>query len=159
MPFKIFNIAVPNDGREEEELNRFLLTHRVLTVQAQWVTRGEVPYQVFTVEYAAGKAAQAGLATPPPSQADARVDYQKLLPPAAFEKFCRLREERRRISEAEAVKPFVVFTNAQLAAMAQLETVTLETLRAIEGVGEARMEKYGKTMVAVLSEEKREAAE
>ena len=135
MPYKIFTIPIPPSGGEDEDLNG----------------DATVPYQVFTVEFIAGKEPQTGLTTPPSSEATARVDYREKLAPDQFALYCRLRDLRRAIAEEESVKPFVVFTNAQLAAFAQTRPTTLAALREVEGVGEARAEKYGIRVLAVLA--------
>ena len=157
MPYKIFSIPIPPGGGEDEELNRFLATHRVAAVRTQWVSRTSgdetIPYQVFTVEFVAGKEPQGGLATPPSSEATARVDYREKLTPEQFALYCRLRDLRKVIAEEESVKPFVVFTNAQLAAFAQTKPATLAALRETEGVGEARAEKYGARMLAAIADD------
>ena len=46
---------------------------------------------------------------------------------------------------------FAVFSNAQLAAMAQQRCRTAADLGAIDGVGEARVERYGDAMLAILN--------
>lgn len=154
--FKVFNIAIPNDGTEEAELNRFLSSHRIVAVRTQWVSSGDVPYEVFTVEYAGGSK-EGG--TSPSVSADAvawdsrppeRVDYRKVLDPEQFIRYCRMRDARKKIAEAEAVKAFVVFTNEQLAAIAQLEHPTLADLKKIGGIGQGRVDKYGAQIIAAM---------
>lgn len=145
--YRVFNIAIPNDGSEEAELNRFLSSHRVVSVRTQWVTNGDVPYEVFTVEYSGSAALVAAANGGPPSSAvasdNARTDYRKLLTPEQFVRYCKMRDERKKIADEEAVKAFVVFTNEQLAEIAKMENATLADLKKIDGIGEARVGKYG----------------
>ena len=49
--------------------------------------------------------------------------------------------------------PYLVFTNAQLAEMATSRADSLAALGRIDGVGEARIKKYGQRMLAVLAKE------
>jgi superfamily II DNA helicase RecQ len=148
MPYKIFCRAIPTDDGTEEELNRFLAGHRVAGVQTQWVSREGVPYLVFAVEYTQQRE---GFRPPPDTGPQAeRIDYQKVLGPEEFKRFHALREARRKLAEAEGVKPFVVFTNAQLAAMVTSGADSLAALGRIEGVGEARVQKYGAQVLAAL---------
>ncbi len=155
---RVFNIAIPNNGTEEAELNRFLVSHRIVSVRTQWVTSGETPYEVFTVEYVGGVKTGG-----PPSSAAVdmaaedsrppnRPDYRKLLTQEQFVRYCKMRDERKRIAEEEAVKAFVVFTNEQLAAIARMESPTLAGLREVDGIGEARAKKYGARIIAALEE-------
>lgn len=146
---RIFAIAIPNDGATEEELNRFLVSHRIVSVRTQWVMRGDVPYEVFTVEYA-GTAAIEGnrlQSTAIENSGTARPDYRKLLTQEQFVRYCKMRDERKKIADGEAVKAFVVFTNEQLASIAKMENPTLADLKKIDGIGEARVEKYGARII------------
>ena len=153
---KVFNIAIPNDGTEEAELNRFLVSHRIVSVRTQWVTSGDIPFEVFTVEYTGrtGVSPVQGCADVAAGEgtAPSRPDYRKLLTQEQFVRYCKMRDERKRIAEEEAVKAFVVFTNEQLAAIARMESPTLAGLRKVDGIGEARAEKYGSRIIAALEE-------
>ena len=57
-----------------------------------------------------------------------------------------------RRAEAEAVPPYAVFTNEQLAAMVTGRVADEAGLAAIDGVGPARVERYGARFVAALQE-------
>ena len=58
--------------------------------------------------------------------------------------FARLREIRKEIAQADAVPVYTVFTNEQLAQMVQARATTKAALEKIAGVGDARIEKYGR---------------
>jgi superfamily II DNA helicase RecQ len=47
------------------------------------------------------------------------------------------------VAEKEGVPVYVVFTNEQLAEMVKKKVSSKAALKEIEGVGEARVEKYG----------------
>jgi superfamily II DNA helicase RecQ len=79
-----------------------------------------------------------------------KVDYREVLPPEQFERFSRLRALRKELADKEAVPPYAVFTNEQLAAMARLEAPSLGAIEEIEGVGAAKMKKYGVLFLAAL---------
>ncbi|MDD5563079.1 MAG: DNA helicase RecQ [Thermoanaerobaculaceae bacterium] len=65
--------------------------------------------------------------------------------------FERLRALRRRLSDQQGVPAYVVFSDATLAAMAALRPTTLEGLRRVSGVGEAKLARYGGAFLAVLT--------
>jgi superfamily II DNA helicase RecQ len=71
------------------------------------------------------------------------VDYREVLNPEQFEVFSKLRELRKQIAEKESIPVYAVFTNEQLAAMVQTQADSKTKLKAIEGVGDARIDKYG----------------
>lgn len=67
-----------------------------------------------------------------------------------FVVFAKLRALRKALAEKEGVPAYALFTNEQLAEMVQRRARTLTELREIDGVGEARVEKYGKDFLGIL---------
>jgi superfamily II DNA helicase RecQ len=139
MQLKLFILPVKNLSAPEAEMNAFLRSHRVLAVKKEFVGDGENSFWTFCVEYL--ESAPAGL-TGPGSKLP-KVDYKELLKPEEFEVFSRLREWRKGMAEQEGVPVYVVFTNEQLAEMVKKRVSTKAGLKEIEGVGDARVEKYG----------------
>jgi superfamily II DNA helicase RecQ len=68
-----------------------------------------------------------------------------------FVVFSRLRDWRKGVSEKEGAPVYTIFTNEQLAQMVQKEVRSKAALKEIEGVGEARLEKYGEAVVQLLA--------
>jgi ATP-dependent DNA helicase RecQ len=58
--------------------------------------------------------------------------------------FERLRTLRKRLADEESVPPFVIFSDASLAQMASALPATLEDLRGVHGVGDYKLERYGR---------------
>jgi superfamily II DNA helicase RecQ len=54
------------------------------------------------------------------------------------------------VAEKEGVPVYTVLTNEQLAQMVQKKVSSKAGLKEIEGVGEARVEKYGEAVLRVL---------
>ncbi|MCP5535557.1 MAG: hypothetical protein H7A51_04885 [Akkermansiaceae bacterium] len=54
MQYEVFTIPA-GGGEETEELNKFLRSHRVVSVDKHLVTEGGQPRWVFCVEYLEGK--------------------------------------------------------------------------------------------------------
>ena len=75
-----------------------------------------------------------------------KVDYKNVLEAPVFEVFSKLRVLRKQIAENDAVPAFAVFTDAELASIAKLESITPKTLLTINGIGDKRVEKYGKLL-------------
>ena len=63
----------------------------------------------------------------------------------------RLRDWRKAVAEKEGVPVYVVLTNEQLAQMVQKQVKSKAGLKEIEGVGDARVEKYGEALVQLLA--------
>jgi superfamily II DNA helicase RecQ len=69
---------------------------------------------------------------------------------AEFDVFSNLRQLRKDMAQAEAVPVYALFTNEQLAQMVQRRCRTKSDLLGIEGVGEAKVEKYSDRLLPIL---------
>jgi len=149
MELQFFRIPAREPGEFVEELNRFLRGHRVLMVQRELVREEGGAYWAVCVEYlpAAPAAGKGAVAAGKP-----KVDYREVLSEADFAVFSRLRELRKQVAEQEAVPVYAVFTNEQMAAMVTGKADSLAALGRIDGIGEARVQKYGAAFLAVLGE-------
>ena len=127
-----FMIPVPGGDAAQEEMNAFLRSHRVLQIDKAFAGNG----WAFCVEWLDGAAAKGR------DWRQGRIDYREVLDPGTFARFARLRERRKAIAQEDAVPPYMVMSDAQMAEAAKHETLRPEDLKAIEGFGEARMEKY-----------------
>lgn len=141
MQHAFFMISGLPDADEVEELNRFLRSVRVLQIDRSFSeSRGS---WFLAVEYQVGSPAK-------PQRGGGRrgrVDYREILEPSVFALFDRLRGWRKEQGESEGVAPYVIFTNEQLAAVARLEEFSLANLAGIDGIGEARLQKYGEKLL------------
>ena len=150
MSFRFFQIPARGDLTCEEELNKFLRSHRVLSVDRRWVDQGENSYWALCIDF---------LETPSaPSGGNGRsfggknkIDYRVALSPEDFAVFAKLRDLRKELAQQEAVPVYTVFTNEQLAQMVQTRATTRASLEKITGVGDARLEKYGEKILATLN--------
>ncbi len=62
----------------------------------------------------------------------------------------RLRQLRRLLAEKHQVAPYMIFHDATLHALAANQPQSLEGLRGIKGIGEAKLAQYGATFLKVL---------
>jgi superfamily II DNA helicase RecQ len=145
MQLKLFVLPIKNLGAAEAEMNGFLRGHRVLAVKKEFVADGENSFWTFCVEYLDGVGAGALLPGGRP-----KIDYKEVLKPEEFEVFSRLRDWRKGVAEKEGVPVYAVLTNEQLAQMVQKKVNSRAGLKEIEGVGDARVEKYGDALVQLL---------
>jgi superfamily II DNA helicase RecQ len=143
MQLKLFVLPIKNLGAAEAEMNAFLRGHRVLAVKKEFVPDGENSFWTFCVEYLDGVSPMGG--RPP------KIDYKEVLKPEQFKVFSRLRDWRRSVAEKEGVPVYAVLTNEQLAQMVQKQVNSKEGLKEIEGVGDARVAKYGEVLVQLLA--------
>jgi superfamily II DNA helicase RecQ len=147
MRYRLFACSIPPDPGVEADLNGFLASHRILNVTHHVVCKPDIACLLFVVAYLEGEAGS-GKGR---GEAD-RVDYREKLSEADFEVFRRLRELRKQMADEEKVPVYNVFTNAQLAQIAERRVQTRAALEGVEGVGQARLEKYGERLLALCNE-------
>lgn len=69
----------------------------------------------------------------------------------AEELFQHLRTLRKSLADEQGVPPYVVFSDATLREIAANKPATLSAFRAIGGVGDAKLERYGQTFLDALA--------
>jgi superfamily II DNA helicase RecQ len=146
MQLKFFRIPAGDSGEFTEDLNAFLRGHRILHIQRELVTESGGAWWAFCVEYlpliAGGTTAN--------GSGKGKIDYREKLSPDDFAVFSTLRQIRKEVAERDGVPVYAVFTNEQIAEMVTTKTNSLAALRKINGVGDARIEKYGERFVTAL---------
>lgn len=156
MSIHCFSIRATQPEPSQAELNQFLRSQRVVSVQRHFVADGADSYWAFCVEVAEG---QAPLPAALRAQGDGgrraggdgtAPDYKQILNEADFARFVGLREPRKQLAQREGVPVYAVFTNEQLAALAVAQPASLSEVAQVEGVGEARVRKYGADVLARL---------
>jgi superfamily II DNA helicase RecQ len=140
-----------DDAEAEAALNKFLRSVRVLQVQKEFVNLGAQSFWSLCVEYV--ESASVAAKNAPRS----RVDYKEVLSPKDFELFAKLRDLRKEIAAEEAVPVYAVCTNEQLAEIARQRTESLTDLKKIDGLGDAKVEKYGERLLEIVARETRES--
>lgn len=148
MALKFFTVPI-QDSTAESELNAFLRSHRVLSVDRRWVEQGPSSFWAICVDHldaAHSKSSPShdGRARKP------KVDYRDVLSPEDFNLYARLREWRKEAAAADGVPVYAVFTNEQLAHIVKKRATSRAALAQIEGVGEARVTKYGPAVLELL---------
>jgi ATP-dependent DNA helicase RecQ len=92
---------------------------------------------------------QLTIAVPPPRRRDRRRRAEGPVDPV----FETLREARRKLAAEAGVPPYVVFHDSTLREMAERKPKTLAELATVQGVGAAKLERYGETMLRALCAE------
>jgi superfamily II DNA helicase RecQ len=145
--FKFFVIPAinPNDGAEE--LNLFLRSHRVLTVERQMATEQGCVFWSVCVQYLHGSTTSTT-----PQKIERKIDYREVLDDIEFPVFARLRELRKEIATREGIPVYTVFTNEQLAQIVKTRATSRAAVAQIEGIGASRIEKYADVFIAIIKE-------
>ena len=148
MAYKFFHVPIRQTEQAEAALNQFLSSHRVLSVDRRWVDQGPDSFWSFCIDYLASAP---GADLQRAAKAKGK-DYKELLTAEDFAVFARLRDLRKEIAQVEAVPVYTIFTNEQLAQMAQSKVRIKADLEKIGGVGDARIEKYGPRFLELLNQ-------
>ncbi len=147
MAFEFIQIPAHGQGAAKEELNRLLRGRRVVSLRKEFVAQGQESFWAFCLEFIEGGGGERGQGERGVAE---RVDYKAILSEGDFQIYNRLRLLRKELAEKEAVPPYTLFTNEQLAEMVRRKAVSVAQLGEIAGVGGARMEKYGAAFLKVL---------
>ena len=141
MRLRFFKIPL-HGGTEEATLNHVLTTDRVLAVDRQLIADGAASAWAVCVSVLDGEAAS--------PLRKGKIDYREVLDDADFKAFAKLRTLRKTLVEREGVPAYALFMNEQLAEMVRRRAHTQAALAAIEGVGDARVAKYGVQFIEAL---------
>jgi len=147
---KIFSLSAYDYREEEELINKFLRSHRILRVEKQFIADGSNSRWCFCVEYLEG-----GKPVKRSGKKQAKVDYREVLSQEAFVRFTRYREIRKVLATEEGIPPYVIFTDKEIAAMAEEEELTLTGMRSIKGIGEKKIVKYATHFITADKDEKK----
>lgn len=149
MQVKIFDVISLCAEEELEQLNKFLRGHKVLEVDRQfYVSSDGVGHWSFMVLYLQGVASQSTV-----GEKREKIDYKTVLGVEEFERFTKLRLIRKQLAADDAVPAYAVFSDAELAQIAQLPSVEASAMVKITGIGERRVEKYGRLMCELFNRE------
>lgn len=108
-----------------------------------------MPKLLLIVHYRPIKETRALLASTAPRAAESNARSELSEPER--EVFDRLRAWRNGRAQAEGVPPYVLLTNRQLADLARRRPTSLSGLREVDGIGEAKSNRFGKEVLDVLA--------
>ena len=141
MQIKIFTLPIHGSDQMEEEVNKFLRCHRVMTIDRQFSSDGRGYWSLF-VSYQ-----ENGTQESMPTRGN-KVDYREVLSPEEFGRFARYRDIRKEIAAKNGIPAYAVFTDDELSQIARMEDVTIASIASIKGVNR-RAEKYGEAFVRI----------
>ncbi len=146
MQIKVISVPALDGEIWNDDLNKFLRGHKVLKVEQQLLSISNGAYWTFCIHYIDGQNSN--------NERKERTDYKEILSAEAFGRFAKLRSIRKAIADEDQIPAFAVFTDAELADMAQLDEITENSMRQIKGIGDKKIEKYASRILKVLQDEK-----
>ena len=88
------------------------------------------------------------IAVPPPRK---RRDRRRIADGPADPLFEALRARRRELAAEAGVPPYVIFHDSTLREIAASRPASLAELARVQGVGEAKLKRYGEAMLAAVA--------
>ena len=143
-----FLVPVVGSADAEKELNRFLTSHRVVTVDREFIPDGCNSAWAICVTVASETVSETGGKT-----ARKAIDYREVLPSAEFAVYAKLRALRGELAKQEGTPAYFVFTNEQMSEMVRHRMTSKAAIGSISGVGQARLSKYADKFLAILQAE------
>lgn len=137
MQVKLFTLPTYGETQVEEELNKFLRSHRVLQLERHFCAE-QGGYWAVLVEYSGGDP----VAEAPPATRRDRKDPSEGMDDAEKERYNHMRDVRKMLAQQLALPPYLVFTNEELAILARLPEVTETTVKGLKGIAPQRMKDY-----------------
>ncbi len=149
MQIKIFDILASASEQDVEIVNKFIRGHKVVDIDKQfYVSSDNVAHWSLCITYLAMAYQQQNNQ----SEKREKVDYKNVLSAEDFEKFTKLRAIRKKLAEDNAIPAYAVFTDSELAQIAQLPSVDGRLLKQITGIGDKRVEKFGNLICEIYNE-------
>ena len=139
MQLRFFKIPLNEIYMAQEELNKFLRSHRILQADRVF-SSDQGGYWAVAVEYMDGDPVDE--ATPAARSRRKDVDYEKILSPEEFQRFEAYRQIRAKISKEKGLRAYLVFTNAELAEMAKLPVLDSDSLKTLKNISQQRLNDY-----------------
>ena len=140
MNIKIISIPAFPSSEELNELNKFLSSHQIISVEKHFVASPENSFWSFCIKYV-----NSVLSSKTQKSKKSAIDYREVLDAETFSKFSKLREKRKEIAESEGNPVYAIFNNKELADLAKLEKITKDTMLSVKGIGNGKVEKYLKS--------------
>jgi superfamily II DNA helicase RecQ len=129
----------------------FLADKDVLSIRDHFFVKDDTPYLTLVVRYRAAALPASADAAKPEQKRD--ESWREALTETDWPLFNTLRNWRSERAKREGVPPYVICNNRHLAEIVKARPQTLAALGQIEGIGEAKLKKYGKEMLALIAGE------
>ena len=149
MPMRTFMIPVTDNGEACDALNQLTRHVRVLSIERRFVDLGLQSFWSIIVDYLEGKLEVSSGKVDSKSYRN-KIDYRESLAPEVFAVYAQLRDFRKRLAQQEGVPVYTVFTNEQLAEIAKNKIDSKGALERVDGIGGARLQKYGDLLLQFI---------
>lgn len=147
MQLKIFTIPIIGGESQNEEMNVFLRSKKILETEKVFHSTTTGACWSFCVTYLDETLALA-------DKEKVKIDYRQTLDEATFKRFSRMREIRKQLAQEEGLPAYAIFLDDELALLAKLDELTAVKMKTIKGIGEKKVEKYAQHFITKMKDEK-----
>lgn len=146
MQIKIFTLKFDSlsGGFNDEVVQVFTKDKEVISIKDHFFFKNEVPYLTLMIQYTWTRSNLNSEAVQTKSE-----NWKQELSEADRGLFDLLRNWRMKRSQKEGVPPYLLFSNAQLAKIVKARPQALAELAKIDGVGQAKIDKYGSEILEI----------
>lgn len=130
-------------GFDDGPLRDFVKDKEVLSLRDHFFIREEAPHLAVVVTYNLLRPEESTAPTPQEGRDENREKWRAFLEEGDWPLFNTLRDWRNQQAREEGIPPYVICTNRQLAQIARARPSSLGKLATIEGLGKAKIERYG----------------
>jgi superfamily II DNA helicase RecQ len=148
---KIFTLKYEekSESFNDSMLSNFLADKEILRWESHFFERKNEYFWTLLIEYRQSVPMQTELAQKVEGSKD--ESYKELLAENDWPLYKVLREWRAERSKKEGIPPYIICNNIQLAKIAVKRPSSLNALQEIEGIGKAKIEKYGKELLQIMA--------
>ena len=139
-----FFISPFSEPSASAELNNFLKSHRIINVEKRLIDGERGTGWVFLVEYTdveGGKFAYT---------MSSKVDWRDVLNPSQFAVYDFFRKKRKEIGDKTKIPLYGIFSNEQLAFMAQNPLKNKDEFIKIKGINESKFKQWGEVFLKFI---------
>lgn len=135
---------------DQEALNAFMSDKEIVDVREEFFIKGNIPYLSVIIKYM-GVSSETFTVKEDTKKEARKDEYSSILTEESRPLFNILRQWRNERAKKDKVPPYVLFTNKELAEISVKSPETLVSLSTVEGVGKAKIEKYGKDVLKIVN--------
>ena len=134
MQIKLFTLSVYGSERSEDDMNRFLRSHRILQVERHFCPDNG-GYWAILVEYVEGDPS----AEAPPAYRREKKDFSEGLSDEEKQRFEYFKKVRKDLATQKSIPAYLIFTNEELAILSKIPELSAETVKGIKGIAPSRL--------------------
>lgn len=134
MQIKIFTLPVFDTERNEEEMNKFLRSHRIIQLERHFCSENG-GYWTILVEFLDGEPT----AESPVAYRKEKKDFSDGMTDEEKQRYENFKKIRRELAASRSIPAYMIFTNEELSILAKVSSLNADTYKHIKGIAPSRL--------------------